>query len=104
MHEKTTTTKNNRLPAVDLTLLTSDNIFLFVSETEIPNFLSDEECEMIKEKAEEKGLRPSHIFGSDVEDESKQTSKISNIPRLSSTAWIDNNNIGRALYSSFVSR
>ena len=79
-------------------------IILFVFETEIPNFLSDEECEMIKEKAEEKGLRPSHIFGSDVEDELKQTPNISNIPRLSSTAWIDNNHIGRAFYSSFVSR
>ncbi|XP_052815679.1 transmembrane prolyl 4-hydroxylase-like [Mya arenaria] len=61
---------------------------------EIPNFLSDEECDHIMETAKANGLNVSNLFGDDVLDEFENKIPLAEVSRVSQQTWLEEQHIG----------
>lgn len=71
---------------------------------EIPNFLTNEECNMIIGSAVESGLNVSKVFGSDIEEEFDEEEDLSEISRVSEQTWLREYNLGSEFWEKLFAR
>lgn len=74
------------------------------STIEIPNFLSEEECDLIIESAKKSGLNISNLFGEDVYEQFQENVPLANISRVSHQTWLDASNLDNVFFDRLQRR
>ncbi|KAH3775959.1 hypothetical protein DPMN_177369 [Dreissena polymorpha] len=71
---------------------------------EIPNFLSDEECDQIIESAKNNGLNVSNLFGAEIQDELNSDIPLSEVTRVSEQTWLQRSHFGEEFWNRLLNR